>query len=316
MNLLLKRCWDGSFLPCSVVLFGEEPKARKRSSGALLYRAFAGRYGASTLPGGAAVTGCARVAGTRGPLADDDCWAHRGAGPFRAAVIVSEALPIAGGLFRIGPIVARFTAASASSRQLLISPHGPLGLLRRRPVLHILRASFGRARPRTTAWRRGARGRRRGAAGASGGRTVRVAGAAARTWTARALLGCAGARAPPPGAVLVVRGLLLLLVLTVVLPVVGSIIVVVSTTPSPLVAAPWEVAPPTATVVIGPAEASVVAPELTVVLVFPWVIPVPVLVWGMGSGAGTRPRTSMKERGRQLNVCQGDQSQPWCHLKI
>lgn len=127
-----------------------------------------------------------------------------------------------------------------------------------------------------------------GAPGSGRGRAVRDLGVAVGTRATRALF--RGTRSSPSRAVGVLLLLLLLLllgVLPVVLPVIGAVVVVVATSPTPLEAPPWEVATPSASEVVGPPEASVVAPELAIIiLVLPWVVPLSVIVgWRMRSGA-------------------------------
>lgn len=88
-------------------------------------------------------------------------------------------------------------------------------------------------------------------------------------------------RAAPLGVVGVVLLLLLLMVLPEVLPVIGSVVII--STPSTTLKAAPEKALTSAPEVIWPPEASVVASKLTLVLVFPCVVPLPVVGRRMGS---------------------------------
>lgn len=76
-------------------------------------------------------------------------------------------------------------------------------------------------------------------------------------------------------------------ILLVILPVgaiVVVVVVVVATSPTTTLVAPtWEIAPSSAPEVIGPPEAAVVAPELSAVLVPPWIFLVPIMGWRVRS---------------------------------
>lgn len=91
------------------------------------------------------------------------------------------------------------------------------------------------------------------------------------------------ARAAPLGTVVVVLLLLLLMrVLPEVLPVFGTV-VVISSSPSTTLKAATEKALTSAPKVIWPPEASVVTSKLSLVLILPCVVPLPVVGRGMGS---------------------------------
>lgn len=128
------------------------------------------------------------------------------------------------------------------------------------------------------------RGRPPGPPRVARGRAVRISGSAPGSRASRPSLGSSGPRAPSPGAVLMVLRLLLLLglLLPVVLPVGPVIAIAIASTP--LESAPWKVSSATSAVVVRPPVASVVPPELAVVvLILPWVVPLPVV------GRGARP---------------------------
>ncbi len=169
-----------------------------------------------------------------------------------------------------------------------------LGFFRHRDVLsYIFATAFGRPRVgggrMVRLWR------------SPWGRPVRAAGMAVGLRTFWLLLGRAWTRAAPLGVVGVVLLLLLLMVLPEVLPVIGSV-VIISTSSTTLKAAP-EKALTSAPEVIWPPEASVVASKLTLVLVFPCVVPLPVVGWRMGSWPRARPRAwrQQKEELSQQN---------------
>ncbi len=95
--------------------------------------------------------------------------------------------------------------------------------------------------------------------------------------------------------------LLLLLVLPEVLPVLGSVVII--STSSTVLKTSTEKALTSAPEVIWPSEASVVASKLPLVLVFPCVVPLPVVGRRMGSWPRTRPRAwrQQKEELSQQN---------------
>lgn len=90
------------------------------------------------------------------------------------------------------------------------------------------------------------------------------------------------ARAAPLGTVVVVLLLLLLRVLPEVLPVFRTV-VVISSSPSTTLKAATEKALTSAPKVIWPPESSVVTSKLSLVLILPCVVPLPVVGRGMGS---------------------------------
>ncbi len=216
---------------------------------------------------------------------------------FRTSVMVPQNLTVLHRPVSIRVPFGHWRASHLLCQSLISSSSG---IFRHRDVLsYIFATAFGRPRVgggrMMWLWR------------SPRGWPVRAAGMAAGLRTFWLLLGRAWTRAAPlwfVGVVLLLVLLLLLLLLLVlpeVLPVLGSVVII--STSSTALKTTTEKALTSAPEVIWPSEASVVASKLPLVLVFPCVVPLPVVGRRMGSWPRARPRAwrQQKEELSQQN---------------